>query len=157
MCVVFFLAESSERREPAGPEAKRARSASPCEPEDFILPPYKPNNPLGETRVANTSAWFDLELCCSNEDDATMHFSPSASAGQEFVVPTTGFFCSLCSIFYQKENMAKERHCSSRRHYESLQVHSTRTCTQVHDTHTALEQFGNTCYSFVSTEILSEA
>lgn len=40
------------------------------------------------------------------------------------MVPTSGFFCSLCSIFYQKENMAKERHCSSRRHYESLQVRS---------------------------------
>lgn len=54
-------------------------------------------------------------------------FSRSASTGQEFVVPTSGYFCSLCSIFYLKENMAKERHCSSRRHYESLQV-----CSHVH-------------------------
>lgn len=55
LCFFIFLAESKERRELAGPEAKRARSASPCEPEDFILPPYKPNNPLGEAHATGTS------------------------------------------------------------------------------------------------------
>ncbi|XP_077399695.1 uncharacterized protein LOC144034647 isoform X2 [Vanacampus margaritifer] len=40
--------------------------------------------------------------------------------GTEFVMPKSGFFCELCSVFYLKENAAKETHCSSRRHYNNL-------------------------------------
>lgn len=57
-CVSVFSAESKERRELAGCEAKRSLSASPCDPEDFVLPPYKPNNPLGETHVTDESTMF---------------------------------------------------------------------------------------------------
>lgn len=51
-CIFFFFfpAQSKGRRELAGSDSKRSRSASPCEPEDFVLPPYEPNNPLGEMR-----------------------------------------------------------------------------------------------------------
>lgn len=59
---VFFSAESKERRELAGPEAKQSRSASPCEPADFILPPFKPNNPLGETHVTNIHPRLNLNF-----------------------------------------------------------------------------------------------
>lgn len=86
-----------------------------------------------------------LFFCCLKWRWWYEAFSWSSSTGQEFVVPTSGYFCSLCSIFYLKENMAKERHCSSRRHYESLQV---RSHTHRSMTHTAL-QAGKTSYSFV--------
>uniref|UniRef100_A0A3P9MJK1 Matrin-type domain-containing protein n=1 Tax=Oryzias latipes TaxID=8090 RepID=A0A3P9MJK1_ORYLA len=42
--------------------------------------------------------------------------------GQEHVVPKSGFFCNICSVFYLTEKAAKEVHCSSQRHYENLQV-----------------------------------
>uniref|UniRef100_A0A3P9JHW5 Matrin-type domain-containing protein n=1 Tax=Oryzias latipes TaxID=8090 RepID=A0A3P9JHW5_ORYLA len=43
-------------------------------------------------------------------------------AGQEHVVPKSGFFCNICSVFYLTEKAAKEIHCSSQRHYENLQL-----------------------------------
>ncbi|XP_051799931.1 uncharacterized protein LOC110971259 [Acanthochromis polyacanthus] len=50
-------------------------------------------------------------------------FSSSTPLGVEFVVPKSGFFCELCSVFYLNEISAKETHCSSQRHYDNLQKH----------------------------------
>uniref|UniRef100_A0AAZ3NYI4 Matrin-type domain-containing protein n=1 Tax=Oncorhynchus tshawytscha TaxID=74940 RepID=A0AAZ3NYI4_ONCTS len=41
--------------------------------------------------------------------------------GQDFVVPKTGFFCKLCSLFYGNEHTARKTHCSSLQHYQNLQ------------------------------------
>lgn len=47
---------------------------------------------------------------------------PRPSAGVEFVVPRTGFYCKLCGLFYTSEEMAKISHCRSAVHYRNLQV-----------------------------------
>lgn len=57
--------------------------------------------------------------CQSIPITCLIYFFP---AGQEHVVPKSGFFCNICSIFYLTEKAAKEVHCSSQRHYENLQV-----------------------------------
>uniref|UniRef100_A0AAZ3QI88 Matrin-type domain-containing protein n=1 Tax=Oncorhynchus tshawytscha TaxID=74940 RepID=A0AAZ3QI88_ONCTS len=48
-------------------------------------------------------------------------FSPHNPIGQDFVVPKTGFFCKLCSLFYGNEHTARKTHCSSLQHYQNLQ------------------------------------
>ncbi|KAM4037217.1 matrin-3 isoform 2-T2 [Anomaloglossus baeobatrachus] len=40
--------------------------------------------------------------------------------GVEFVIPKTGFYCKLCSLFYTNENVAKVTHCSTLPHYQKL-------------------------------------
>ncbi|RVE60753.1 hypothetical protein OJAV_G00183830 [Oryzias javanicus] len=50
-------------------------------------------------------------------------YNPKSPIGQEHVVPKSGFFCNICSIFYLTEKAAKDVHCSSQRHYENLQKH----------------------------------
>ncbi|KAM3590234.1 uncharacterized protein V6R79_006289 [Siganus canaliculatus] len=84
-------ADSKQRRDEAVAEdqVKRSRSQSPSVANDFLLPPFRPDNPLG----------------------------------QEFVVPKSGFFCNLCNIFYLSKSVARERHCSSQKHYDNLQKH----------------------------------
>ncbi|XP_061664942.1 uncharacterized protein znf638 [Syngnathoides biaculeatus] len=47
-------------------------------------------------------------------------FKPNNPLGTEFIVPKSGYFCDLCSVFYLKESTAKEVHCSSKRHYDNL-------------------------------------
>ncbi|XP_074518571.1 uncharacterized protein LOC141784590 isoform X2 [Halichoeres trimaculatus] len=54
-------ADSKQRRELVGPEAKRSRSQSPSVPHDFLLPDFKPNNPLGKEFVV---PGFFCNLCC---------------------------------------------------------------------------------------------
>ncbi|XP_019898917.3 zinc finger protein 638 isoform X2 [Esox lucius] len=48
-------------------------------------------------------------------------FTPDKPIGVDFVVPKTGFFCKLCSLFYASEDTAKKTHCSSQRHYQNVQ------------------------------------
>ncbi|XP_015247129.1 PREDICTED: zinc finger protein 638-like [Cyprinodon variegatus] len=58
-----------------------------------------------------------------------LHLTPSNSTGpcgQEYVVPKSGFYCNLCSIFYFNETTAMEVHCSSQKHYDNLLKHNQR-------------------------------
>ncbi|KAM9494858.1 RNA-binding protein 20 isoform 2-T2 [Clarias gariepinus] len=45
----------------------------------------------------------------------------SIPLGVEFIVPSTGFYCKLCSLFYTSEETAKTTHCRSTVHYRNLQ------------------------------------
>ncbi|TKS93064.1 Matrin-3 [Collichthys lucidus] len=92
---------------------------------------------------------------CVAADFKMPTFKPNNPLGQEFVVPKSGYFCNICSVFYVNENTAKELHCSSRRHYDNLQVH-----TRAH-THTQYEHTENTLcltlFVFLFAETLREA
>ncbi|CAI9541612.1 unnamed protein product [Staurois parvus] len=49
-------------------------------------------------------------------------FNASVPVGLEFLVPKTGFFCELCSLFYM-DDASKLKHCKSLRHYQAVQKH----------------------------------
>ncbi|XP_007889542.1 matrin-3 isoform X2 [Callorhinchus milii] len=40
--------------------------------------------------------------------------------GLDYIVPKTGYYCTLCCLFYTKEEVAKKTHCSSLAHYQKL-------------------------------------
>ncbi|XP_026072429.1 zinc finger protein 638-like isoform X1 [Carassius auratus] len=77
--------ESKQRRETEPTQEPEAKKAPVI--EDFTLPPFIPNNPIGV----------------------------------DFVVPKTGFFCRLCSLFYGNEETAKKSHCGSLKHYQNME------------------------------------
>ncbi|XP_041635189.1 uncharacterized protein LOC121504464 [Cheilinus undulatus] len=54
------------------------------------------------------------------KDFNLLKFEPNNPLGQEFVIPKSVFFCSLCSVFYLNERIAKELHCSSQKHFNNL-------------------------------------
>ncbi|XP_065131533.1 uncharacterized protein znf638 isoform X2 [Paramisgurnus dabryanus] len=108
--------ESKKRRETEPsqePEAKKVCSNVPVI-EDFTLPPYIPNNPIGV----------------------------------DFVIPKTGFFCRLCSLFYGNEETAKNTHCSSLRHYQNMEKYYKKLKSQ--------EQAGNSTQMTSSQSSASE-
>ncbi|XP_062611308.1 matrin-3-like, partial [Saccostrea cucullata] len=45
-------------------------------------------------------------------------YSSDVPIGQNYIVPVTGFYCKLCSKFYNNEKAAKESHCQTRAHYD---------------------------------------
>ncbi|KPP74060.1 zinc finger protein 638-like [Scleropages formosus] len=64
------------------------------------------------------------KLCAQSvlpKDFSLRPFSPGHPVGLEFVIPKTGFFCKLCSLFYGSEEAAKKVHCSSLKHYQNVE------------------------------------
>ena len=47
-------------------------------------------------------------------------YQPNVPVGIDYVIPKTGFYCKLCSLFYTNEAVAKNTHCSSLPHYQKL-------------------------------------
>ncbi|KAM4837301.1 LOW QUALITY PROTEIN: matrin-3-like [Thomomys bottae] len=46
-------------------------------------------------------------------------YQPNVPVGIDYVIPKTGFYCKLCSL-YTNEEAAKNTHCSSLPHYQKL-------------------------------------
>ncbi|XP_059891921.1 neurofilament heavy polypeptide-like isoform X1 [Gadus macrocephalus] len=62
-------------------------------------------------------------LASSVANDYTLPpFTPYNPLGMEHVVPKAGFYCNLCSVFYEDETRARTLHCSSLGHYHNLKV-----------------------------------
>ncbi|XP_073411178.1 zinc finger protein 638 [Dendrobates tinctorius] len=49
-------------------------------------------------------------------------YNSSTAVGLEFLIPKTGYFCELCSLFYMDDS-SKLKHCRSLRHYQQVEKH----------------------------------
>ncbi|XP_068134248.1 matrin-3 isoform X2 [Hyperolius riggenbachi] len=55
-------------------------------------------------------------------------YQPNNPVGVEYVIPKTGFYCKLCSLFYTSEEVAKVSHCSTLAHYQKLKKILNKPC-----------------------------
>ncbi|XP_066200864.1 matrin-3 isoform X3 [Saccopteryx leptura] len=60
------------------------------------------------------------EDCTIPDEDRIGPYQPNVPVGIDYVIPKTGFYCKLCSLFYTNEEVAKNTHCSSLPHYQKL-------------------------------------
>ncbi|XP_069061981.1 zinc finger protein 638 [Pleurodeles waltl] len=49
-------------------------------------------------------------------------YDPKIAVGLEFLIPKTGYFCELCSLFYMDDS-SKIKHCKTLRHYNCVEKH----------------------------------
>ncbi|XP_060689889.1 zinc finger protein 638 isoform X2 [Hemiscyllium ocellatum] len=52
-------------------------------------------------------------------------YKPNNPIGVEFIVPKTGYFCQICSLFYTNEDTAKVTHCGTVLHYKNMEKYVT--------------------------------
>uniref|UniRef100_A0AAY5ELM1 Matrin-type domain-containing protein n=1 Tax=Electrophorus electricus TaxID=8005 RepID=A0AAY5ELM1_ELEEL len=64
---------------------------------------------------------IDIEAPSPTREQERIISEYSIPLGVEFIVPRTGFYCKLCSLFYTSEETAKTTHCRSTVHYRNLQ------------------------------------
>ncbi|XP_069570691.1 RNA-binding protein 20 [Brachyistius frenatus] len=64
---------------------------------------------------------IEIEAASPSREPDKVVSEHSIPLGVEFIVPRTGFYCKLCSLFYTSEETAKTSHCRSTVHYRNLQ------------------------------------
>ncbi|XP_052789714.1 zinc finger CCCH domain-containing protein 13-like isoform X2 [Mya arenaria] len=77
--------------------------------------PSVPSTPSAPS-VSSTPQKTEEELEMPGDYEATVCY------GQSFIVPVYGFFCKVCSKFYNNEQAAKVTHCQSKPHYEKVKT-----------------------------------
>ncbi|XP_041442857.1 zinc finger protein 638 isoform X2 [Xenopus laevis] len=75
-----------------------------------------------DSEKAAASAGESKETASETKRPKLAPYNPSVPIGMEFLIPQTGFFCELCSLFYINEP-TKIKHCKSLRHYQSVEKH----------------------------------
>ncbi|XP_056373338.1 matrin-3 isoform X2 [Hyla sarda] len=101
----------------ASTSAEEAEMENYAEPEDreTCKPAAKSESAPAQESTAETSTIPEL----AKDYDLPL-FEPNRPIGVGFVVPKTGFYCKLCSLFYTNEEVAKVTHCSTLPHYQKL-------------------------------------
>ncbi|XP_020643643.3 matrin-3 isoform X1 [Pogona vitticeps] len=83
----------------------------------------KENADLEETKTA-------CEKHAAPDEYSIGPYQPNVPVGVNYVVPRTGFYCKLCSLFYTNEDAARKVHCSSLAHYQKLKKHMEKMADQ---------------------------
>ncbi|XP_042302585.1 matrin-3 isoform X1 [Sceloporus undulatus] len=77
----------------------------------------------GEKKESTSEQDTASERCAVSDEHRIGPYQPNVPVGVNYVVPRTGFYCKLCSLFYTNEDAAKKVHCSSLTHYQKLKKH----------------------------------
>ncbi|MGH0117915.1 UNVERIFIED_CONTAM: hypothetical protein FKN15_074382 [Acipenser sinensis] len=84
------------------------------------VPPESENTETVHNGEAGDST--DRPQAVNNKTTNTLGpYTPDNPVGLEYMVPRTGYFCKLCSVFSSSEN-EKTAHCSSLEHYEKVKT-----------------------------------
>ncbi|XP_066446473.1 matrin-3-like [Eleutherodactylus coqui] len=100
--------EETEQENEAEQEAEQAAEKGTCK-----TAARKPTKATESTSEINP-------LAALTKDYFLGPYQSNNPVGVEFVVPKTGFYCKLCSLFYTNEDVAKVTHCSTLPHYQKL-------------------------------------
>ncbi|XP_045563896.1 RNA-binding protein 20 isoform X2 [Salmo salar] len=73
------------------------------------------------THVPRPINLIDIRAPSPSREQEKIISEHSIPLGVEFIVPSTGFYCKLCGLFYTSEETAKTSHCRSTVHYRNLQ------------------------------------
>ncbi|XP_029015657.1 RNA-binding protein 20 isoform X2 [Betta splendens] len=71
--------------------------------------------------ISNGTQQTEIEAPSPSHNQDKAISEHSIPLGVEFIVPSTGFYCKLCGLFYTSEATAKTAHCRSTVHYRNLQ------------------------------------
>ncbi|XP_038045394.1 uncharacterized protein LOC119719977 isoform X2 [Patiria miniata] len=71
-------------------------------------------------RVTNQPAMGNSSVSAADAGKIQSQQKPNV-IGSEFITPISGFFCKLCSKFYNNENTAREVHCATAHHIAKTQ------------------------------------
>lgn len=99
-------------------EAMEVVTSKPAEKDVAVLPQCPVKMPPSQT---NKKESLTMKI---KEEVVTEipQYSPDVPIGQNYIVSVTGFYCKLCSKFYNNEKAAKESHCQSRSHYDKYKI-----------------------------------
>nr|DBA29493.1 TPA: hypothetical protein GDO54_009717 [Pyxicephalus adspersus] len=106
---------------PTKPEQKAAEDPEQDKSEDSTI--TTPDIPGLSTSTSSDTPAKKNKLESPSLGKKTLGlFNCLIPVGLEFVVPKTGYFCELCSLFYM-DDASKLKHCKSLRHYQAVQRH----------------------------------
>ncbi|XP_075202235.1 zinc finger protein 638 isoform X2 [Anomaloglossus baeobatrachus] len=101
---------------PGKPPAKGSKQkAADGVKSDASATPTKPE-------TADTPAKKTKPDSAAAEKQTLAPYNSSTAVGLEFLIPKTGYFCELCSLFYMDDS-SKLKHCKSLRHYQAVEKH----------------------------------
>ncbi|XP_048778398.2 uncharacterized protein LOC125682058 isoform X3 [Ostrea edulis] len=102
--------------------AKEASSITP--PENLADLPQKPLKTPSTQAKKESPAPKAMDTLT----EGIPPYNPDLPIGQNYIVAVTGFYCKLCSKFYNNEKAAREAHCQSRSHYDKFKDYYQLLC-----------------------------
>ena len=83
---------------------------------------HQPQMDTTTTPTEDTDPTLTFDPEPEDQIQGDMLYDPDVAVGQDYVIPVRGFFCKLCHKFYKNEELAKNAHCKSEKHFEKYQV-----------------------------------